>query len=331
MNVLSSMKAVLVHKPYGDENVTVSEIPDPSPKKGEVLIGIRYAVLNPVDVNTIRNKTVYGLKWDPHIPGAEVFGVSQTDGEKIRKGERVVVYPRWSDGTCKFCRSGREYLCESGGIFGVFSSGGFCETISVPEKMVVKVPETIKDEDAVSLTVGGLTAYHALKMARATSDESLLVYGASGNTGVYAVLLGKELGMAVYAVSSKDWVAGFGADQVFRSDEIPADLKTDVVVNSLGGTVFSDSLNHVNRGGRIVTFGVFTGANTEINLGRIYPNEVQILGSTGGSLAELKELISIMEKSGKSMPTHHVYKFDQIRDAISEFPKRTKGRILLTP
>lgn len=324
------MKAALVYKPYGEENLKVSEVADPVPKPGEVLISVQYAVLNPVDVNTILNKTVYGLKFDPHIPGAEIFGIAASDGKSIKKGDRVIVYPRWWDGTCKFCKAGKEYLCEHGGILGVFSSGGFCEKVSLPEQMLLKVPEDLSDQDAVSLPVGGLTSYHALRVAGANSGEKLLVYGASGNTGIFAMMLGKEMGMEVYAVSEKDWVRNFGAKEVFKRGGIPTDFKADVIINSLGGSVFSDSLNHIARTGRIVTFGVLTGATSEVSISKVYPNEVQILGSTGGTLSELKELISVMQKIKLSLPTHKVYKLEQIREAMREFSSRTGGRILIS-
>lgn len=324
------MKAVLVTKPYGMENLSVGDAADPVPKDGDILISVHYAVLNPVDVNTILNKTVYGLKMDPHIPGVEVFGVVENNGRRVKKGDRVIVYPRWSDGTCRYCEAGREYLCENGGLFGVLTSGGFCEKISVPEKMVVKLPDAIADRDAVSLPVGGLTSYHALTLARAQAGERLLVYGASGNTGVFAVLLGKHMGMEVDAVSSKEWISNFGAGRVFHLGSIPTDLKADVVIDSLGGTVFSDSLNHVRRTGRIVTFGASTGSTAEINIAKIYPNEIQIIGSTGGTLLELRELIMIMAENKTQLPTHKIYPLDQIKNAISDFSYRSEGRILIS-
>ncbi len=323
------MKAVLVRKPYGEENTSLNDVDEPQRKDGEILVAVKYGVLNPIDITVIRNKTVYGLKPDPHIPGAEIAGTALTDGAGIRKGDRVLLYPRWFDGTCKYCKSGREYLCSNGGIFGVLSNGGYCEKISVPEKMLVKIPEALKIEDAVSLPVGGLTSYHALKIAGAKRGESLLVYGASGNTGVFAVLLGKRLGLDVIAVSSKDWVKEFGASRVYRMGDLPENLKADIVINSLGNQTWADSLNRLERGGRLVTFGVFTGATSELNIAKVYTQELQILGSTGGSISEFRELISMMAKEPVSLPTDKIYSIDDIKEAIRSYPERKNGRILL--
>ncbi|EQD62234.1 Alcohol dehydrogenase GroES domain protein, partial [mine drainage metagenome] len=215
------MKAVLVRKPYGEDNASISEVPDPVPQEGDLLVKVQYAGLNPIDINVVRNKTVYGLKPDPHIPGAEIAGIAETSGKIIKEGDQVILYPRWFDGTCKYCTSGREHLCIHGGIFGVLTNGGYCERIAVPEKMLLKIPEGMKIEDAVSIPVGGLTALHALNMAGAHGGQKLLVYGASGNTGLFATIIGKIIGMDVSAVSSKEWVKNYGATSVYPHDGIP--------------------------------------------------------------------------------------------------------------
>jgi NADPH:quinone reductase-like Zn-dependent oxidoreductase len=323
------MKALLVRKPYGEENTVISEVPDPVPQKGEIVVKVLYAGLNPIDINVVRNKTVYGLKPDPHIPGSEISGIAESSGKNIKKGDRVILYSRWFDGTCKYCMSGREYLCSGGGIFGVLSNGGYCEKISVPEKMLLKIPDDVNMEDAVSVPVGGLTALHALNRTGAMSGQKLLVYGASGNTGLFAIILGKYRGMDVTAVSTKDWVKKYGASAVFSHDKIPVDLKADVVINSLGGDIFAESLDHVAPGGKIATFGVFNGANVQLNLAKIYTQEHEIIGSTGGTYAEMNTLIGMMQDHSIKLPTDRVFGVDHLKEAIQAYSGRTNGRILL--
>ncbi len=323
------MKAVLVRKPYGEENAGIAEVPDPVPQRDEIVVKVQYAGLNPIDINVVRNKTVYGLKPDPHIPGSEISGVAETSGKNIKKGDRVILYSRWFDGTCKYCKSGREYLCINGGIFGVLTNGGYCEKISVPEKMLLRIPDGVKIEDAVSIPVGGLTALHALNRTGAADGEKLLVYGASGNTGLFAIILGMYRGMEVSAVSTKEWVKKYGASAVYRHDKIPADLKADVIINSLGGDIFAESLDHVAPGGKIATFGVFNGANVQVNLAKIYTQELEIIGTTGGTVAEMKVLLEMMQEHSIHLPTDKVFGIDQMKEAIQAYSGRTNGRILL--
>jgi NADPH:quinone reductase-like Zn-dependent oxidoreductase len=323
------MKALLVRKPYGEENVGISEVPDPVPQKDEIVVKVLYAGLNPIDINVVRNKTVYGLKPDPHIPGSEISGVAEVSGKNIKKGDRVLLYPRWFDGTCKYCAGGKEYLCLNGGIFGVLTNGGYCEKISVPEKMLLKIPDGVNIEDAVSIPVGGLTALHALNRTAASSGQKLLVYGASGNTGLFATILGKYRGMEVFAVTTKEWVKKYGASSVYPHDKIPADLKADLVINSLGGDLFAESLDHVGLGGKIATFGVFNGANVQVNLAKIYTQELEIIGTTGGTVAEMKALIGLMQEQSIRLPTDKVFGIDHLKEAIQAYSGRTNGRILL--
>lgn len=323
------MKAVLVRKPYGEENAAIAEVPDPVPQKDEIVVKVLFAGLNPIDINVVRNKTVYGLKPDPHIPGSEISGVAETSGKTIKKGDRVILYSRWFDSTCKYCKSGMEELCLNGGIFGVLSNGGYCEKISVPEKMLLKIPDGVNIEDAVSIPVGGLTALHALNRTGAVSGQKLLVYGASGNTGLFATLLGKYRGMEVSAVSSKEWVKKYGASAVYPHDKVPEDLKADVIINSLGGELFTESFNHAAPGAKIATFGVFTGANVQVNLAKIYTQEVEIVGTTGGTVAEMKTLLQTMQANGIRLPTDKVFGIDHLKEAIQAYSARTNGRILL--
>ena len=98
------------------------------------------------------------------------------------------------------CLNGYEMLCRSGGIIGIMTNGGFAEYIAVPEKNVFKIPNDIVWELAASLPVTSIAPYHALKEAALKVNESLLVFGASGNTGMMAVQFGKKMGAKVIAV-----------------------------------------------------------------------------------------------------------------------------------
>ena len=149
-----------------------------------------------------------------HIPGAETAGEVEKTGKHVtslKQGDRVVVYSRVFDGTCDMCLNGYEMLCRSGGIIGVMTNGGFAEYIALPEKNVFKIPNDMEWELAASLPVTTITPYHALKEATLKVNESLLIFGASGNTGMMAIQFGKKMGAKVIAVSKNEWVKDFGA------------------------------------------------------------------------------------------------------------------------
>jgi NADPH:quinone reductase-like Zn-dependent oxidoreductase len=101
------------------------------------------------------------------------------------------------------CISGNEMLCTTGGIISVVNNGGFSEYVSIPERNVFKIPDNIDWNTSVSLPVSGLTAFHALKGAQLKINDTLLIFGASGNTSMFAVQLGKRMASRVIAVSKK--------------------------------------------------------------------------------------------------------------------------------
>ena len=120
----------------------------------------------------------------------------------LKKGDRVIVYNRVFDGTCL---NQSEMLCRNGGK-GLVANGGIAEYIAVPEKNVFKIPDKMQWELAASIPVTTLTPYHALKQAALEINESLVVFGASGNAGMMATQLAKKMGAKVIAVSKDNWI-----------------------------------------------------------------------------------------------------------------------------
>jgi NADPH:quinone reductase-like Zn-dependent oxidoreductase len=134
-------------------------------------------------------------------------------------------------------------ICRNGGLIGAITNGGFAEYISVPETNVFKIPDNLDWDIAASLPVTSLTPYHALKEASLKINEYLLVFGASGNTGMIAVQIGKKMGAKVIAVFKDTWIKSeFGANYIISDyDKVAEQVKeitqskmADVVLNSLG-------------------------------------------------------------------------------------------------
>ena len=265
---------------------------------------------------------VYGgvkVKPIPHIPGAEISGVV----------ERI--------GTCDTCLNQSEMVCRNGGLIGVLTNGGFAEYISVPERNVFKIPADLDWDIAASLPVTSLTPYHALKEASLKINENLLVFGASGNTGMIAVQLGKKMGAKVIAVSRDNWIrTDFGADYIINDydkvvehlKEITQDKMADVVLNSIGVGTWDSSFASVGSNGRWVAFGGLTGADVHLNVQSLYTRQIKLLGSTGGTRKELQELID-MSKELK-VRVWKKFKLEDIKEALQAiFAKERDGRILL--
>ncbi len=315
------MKVIEFSKP-GIENVHVA---DRNLEGSGIKVRVVKAGLNPLDYNLIDGKVVYNVNPMPHIPGSEVMGIAMEDGKSIKKGDRVIVYNRIFDDSCDMCYSGNEHLCYNGGIWGVISNGGYSEFIRIGEQNLFRVPDTMDDNTAVSVGIGALTSYRALKLASPLVNEKILVYGA-GNTGIFTVQIAKQMGLHVYVYSRNRSLESSGIT-VF--DSVPEDFRADIIINPLGGKLFSESINHLKRGGRIVTYGVLTGKIADTDIANIYTNELKIIGSTGGTRKDLSELLSLMDARHFDLPVYKEFSLWDIKEALHAFRDRINGRIVL--
>ena len=323
------MKAATIGPEFGNEHLKIVERDMPSVGNENMLIHVEKGGLNPVDYNLINGKLIYNISPLPHVPGTEVIGTAVTSGRLISKGDRVIIYNRVFDGTCDKCITNREHLCTNGGIWGVVTDGGYQEYVSVSEKNLFKMEDYLDEDVAASLPVAGLTAYHALKRAGAQSGESILVYGASGNTGMFIVQFAKIMGLHVYGVSRNAWIRSFGCDEVFDRKNVPQDLTADIVVNSLGSEFWEEAFRHLSVSGRLVTFGIQTGKDASFDISKVYSRETAIVGSTGGTRKDLHEIISIARDHQLRIRKFREYPLIELKQALSDFQKSHDGRILI--
>ena len=216
------------------------------------------------------------------------------------------------------------------------TNGGFAEYIAVPEKNVFKIPNDIVWELAASLPVTIITPYHALKEAALKVNESLLVFGASGNTGMMAVQFGKKMGAKVIAVSKDEWVKEFGADYVIsdydkvaeKVNELTQGKMADVVLNSLGVQTWENSFASVGLNGRLVTFGGLTGADVKLNVQSLYSRQIKLIGSATGTRNDFRKIID-MSKELK-IRVWKKFRLDEAKEALQAlFAKERDGRIML--
>ncbi|MEM0164123.1 MAG: alcohol dehydrogenase catalytic domain-containing protein [Thermoplasmata archaeon] len=315
------MKAVIVKDP-GDINSATVEDVDIGMVQG-ILVKVKYAGLNPIDINTIAKKTNYAISPIPHIPGAEFVGEVKYSGKfsKFKEGDRVIVYPRIYDGICDKCKNGEEHLCINGKLIGVGTNGGWAEYFEAKEENLVKIPDSMDDLDAVALPIGGLTPYHALLKAGLKRGNRILIFGASGNTGIFATQIAKSMGAEVFAISRKRWVFEN------RIKEWNGE-KVEMVLNSLGSKFWDESIESLNAGGKLVTFGTFTGAELSFNIAKLYTRELSVIGTTGGTKKELEALIEFVQKHNIKSKVWKTYKLEDFKKAIDEYSEK-EGRIVL--
>jgi NADPH:quinone reductase-like Zn-dependent oxidoreductase len=340
------MKAAIFDEPGLTNLKVMDNVKEPEINDHDVLLKVKVAGVNPIDNFVVSGSLPKLIPLPNHIPGAEISGIVEELGSHVkknnlRKGDRVIVYAKMFDGTCDMCLNGLDMICRNGGIIGVITNGGFAEYISVPQRNVFKIPDNLDWDTAASLPVTSLTPYHALREASLKINEYLLVFGASGSTGIIAVQLAKKMGAKVIAVSKHSWIkdSEFGGADYLISDynrvadeikEITEGKMADVVLNSLGVETWENSYASIGINGRWVTFGTLSGPDIKLNLQSLYTRQIKLIGSTGGTRRELQEVIDMAANKEIRVKVWKKLKLDNAKEAIEALSARERdGRILL--
>jgi len=213
------MKAAVYPGKTDPPSLEVRELERPIPGPGEVLIKILYTGVNPIDYWIASGR--YPLDPPNRIVGSEASGIVVEVGEgvkRLRKDMLVSIYPWIHCGDCEECREGHENLCLRGGIVGGVVDGTYAEYVKLPERNVYEARGS--PEALATAGVSALTAKHVAEKALNLCVEKALVYGASGNVGMYIVQYLARAGVEVVAVTSKEWVAGLGASRTVSINDV---------------------------------------------------------------------------------------------------------------
>jgi NADPH:quinone reductase-like Zn-dependent oxidoreductase len=314
------VKAIRIHEDGGPEVLRFEDAPDPSPGDGEVLVRLRAAALNHIDL--------WIRKGQPSVPKPRILG-SDGAGERVDTGERVVINPGLDDGAL---------------IVGEHIDGTDAELIAVPEEYVHPIPAALSFEEAAAFPLVFETAYRMLVTRAALQEgEWVLVWGVGGGVGSAALAIAKAVGARVIATSSSDAklrrAQEFGADVVVNhaSGDVRAAVKeatgagADVVVEHVGEATWKTSLAAVKAGGRVVVCGATTGANPPAQLHRVWWKQLTILGSTMGTREDFAGAYDLVA-SGRARPVvDEVFPLEQARAAHERLESAEQlGKIVLS-
>ncbi len=336
---------MVFEQPGGVDRLRFMEIENPGPGAGEVLLRVHYCGVNPLDRLLLSGS--FPAKPMPHIVGSEVSGRVERLGpgvEGFEEGQAGVVYSRLFDGQCPACLRGHEQVCYNGGIIGAVTQGGWAEYMAVPAQNVVPLPEGLGVEAAAASAVSGLTAWHmVLARGRLRAAETLAIFGATGGVGSFAVQLGRLAGARVIAVTRhgnrEAQLRGLGADVVIvegegevaqRVKDATSGAGADLVVDPLGRSTWGWSFASVARNGRWATCGTLTGADVGLNLASLYSREVEVIGSTGGNRAELRELLRAVARRQLKVPVWRKFPLEAAGEALESLDKEERlGKVLI--
>jgi zinc-binding alcohol dehydrogenase/oxidoreductase len=286
------VKAIRIHEDGGPEVLRYEDVPDPTPADGEVLIELRAASLNHLDV--------WVRKGLPSVPKPHILGA---DGSGVIAGtdERVVINPGiWSGGKMH--------------IVGETMDGTHAELIAVPRDFVHPLPGDLSFEEAAAFPLVFLTAYRMLvTRARLQAGEWVLIWGIGGGVATAALAIAKALGARVVVTSSSDAKLAeareLGADATVNhgTDDVVARVKeiteggAHVVVDDVGEATWKRTLDAARLEGRIVVCGATTGPNPPAALHRVWWKQLSILGSSMGTPEDFRHVYDLVA-AGKVRP-----------------------------
>ncbi|MBN2314743.1 MAG: zinc-binding dehydrogenase [Sedimentisphaerales bacterium] len=328
------MKAAMIHKHGGVDCVTVGEFPDPKVGEGDVVLEVRSAALNHLDIWIRKGRP--GVQLDmPHVLGSDGAGVIAEVGPKthgINIGDEVIVNPGLSCGCCESCRRGQQSECLTFGIVGMSRPGTFAEKVAVPFQNVYPKPDHLSFDEAAALPLAYQTAWRML-MTRAglRAGETVLIHGIGGGVALAGLQLAKLAGAEVIVTSSSDEklsrAKAIGADHVVNYqaiDDLIGTIKditkgcgVDIVMDSVGAATWSTNFGVVRRGGRIVLCGVTTGLQAETDLRALYWNQLTVMGSTMGSNEDVRQMLRAVEAAKLKPVMDSVKSLEEIRETMS--------------
>ena len=326
------LKAVAIGD-YGLDNVGHIDVPDPAPGPGEIAIRVRAVGLNRLDLWTLSGTLPLELHF-PHILGADASGEIALLGEGVQgpaPGTRVVVNPGISCGRCEFCRAGEQSQCTTFRMLGEHLPGTLAETIVVPAENVFPMPAHLSFAGAAALGTTFITAYRMLfTRARLDPGEWLLITGIGGGLALSLFQLARPIAGKVFVTSSSsdkiERAVKLGADDGvnYASDDVGKEIRrltskrgVDLVVDSASGPTADSLLRSLRKGGRLVVAGATAGPTGEIGWQRVFWNQLQIIGSTMGSVADVSNMLRLVAGSRLEPIIDSTYLFEDAAAALA--------------
>jgi NADPH:quinone reductase-like Zn-dependent oxidoreductase len=339
------MKAAVLES-RGRLGLKVQSFPDPTPAPGEAVLQVHAAGLNRVDL--YMRDDGRGITHSlPLVQGVEAAGVvaHAPAGSGLRMGSKALVYTSVFCGRCRYCLAGDQPLCLKLSIMGEHRHGGFAQYVAMPASNFFVLPDEADLVQAGALTVAHLTAWRMLFGKRALrAGETVLLVGIGSGVAVAALQLAVHAGARCIVTSSSDQKiaralamgahAGINYTQQKTSEAVlalTAGEGVDMVLESSGEKSWSDSLKSLRRGGRLVTCGATTGSNPGADLQRVFIRQLEIYGSTGGSLEEMRQVVKLFAGGAIQPVIDQQFALEDITLAMDCMQAGTQfGKLVLT-
>ncbi len=344
------MKAMVLHELGGP--VTLEEREPRKPGIGEALVQTKAAGIGlTVAIMKGTAELVTAL---PRIPGHEIGGdiVEIGEGvENVKPGDRVTCHFYLTCGYCKFCRRGKETLCENwGGYVGMACDGGYAEFVTLPARNLIRIPDGVSYADAAIAADAICTPYHnCTEEARIQPGDNVLIIGAAGGVGIHGVQMAKLCGARVIAADINneklELTKHHGADEVILSGKqsIPDEVMrftdgkgVEAALDYVGGKeTLEASMQSLAKMGRLVIVGfrppsVFGTSNDfQVDPGAMLANMFEIHGSRYANLSEIEATLETIQQGQIQPVISNRVRLEDIEDIhVKLLNQEISGRVV---
>ncbi len=325
------MKAAVIEKQGGAENIHWRDWPDPVPGPGQVLVRVRACGLNHLDIFVRRGMPGMPVPM-PFISGGDIAGEIAGLGADVAGftvGDRVVLNPS-----------------TPAGMMGEQIQGGMAEYAACPASHVIKLPDSVGFREAACLPVAYGTAERMLNVrGKVKAGELVLVLGASGGVGNACVQIAKHVGATVIAAAGgadkAEKLKALGADHVidYRAEDFSAAAwrisgkkGVDLVVNFTGGDTWAPSLRTLRKDGRLLTCGATAGFEAITDIRYVWIRELNIIGCDGWSTEGIRKMVDGVAAGWLTPVISHVLPMSEAARAEELMEERSVfGKVILEP
>lgn len=250
------MRVMVLHQ--ARTPLRAEERPTAQPGPGQVLLRVRACGVCRTDLHIVDGELTRPKL--PLVPGHEIVATVEQGGSRFHKGDRVgVPWLGWTDGTCRFCTSGRENLCDEARFTGYDIDGGYAELTVADERYCFPLPDSYDDLRAAPLLCAGLIGYRTLQLAGDAQRIGLYGFGAAAHLLAQVAV---HQGRRVFAFTRPGDIDGqrfareLGATWAGGSDELPPEELDAALLFAPVGALVPTALRAVGKGGTVVSGGI---------------------------------------------------------------------------
>lgn len=258
------MRAMLLRRnaPIAERPLDLVEIPDPEPGPGEVRVRVRACAICRTDLHVIEGDLP--PRRLPLVPGHQIVGVVDRlgpDARTLAVGDRIgIAWLRGTCGSCEFCRSGSENLCERSRYTGWHEDGGYAEMAVVSEDFAYKIPDTFADHRAAPLLCAGIIGYRALRRSGLPAGGRLGLFGFGSSAHVVLQIARhrrSEVYVATRGESHRELARSMGASWVGGAFDVPPVPLDAAIVFAPAGEIVPPALRSLRKGGTVALAGIY--------------------------------------------------------------------------